>query len=317
MAHFSRPVGNHPGVLTPVRRGAATSDSRRWAIAGRLMFLGLTLVVAVGALAPCSAADLDYPLSLAVAADGTIYIGDLNMPGVRRIAGGKLTTYFQASKKFRTPLNRVRCLAIDHQGKLLAADTSTRQVYRFNADGQPEPLLTGLGIGIPMAMAVAPSGEIYVADLELHRVWKVPVAGGEATLHAEIVAPRGLFLDKEGYLWVVTHGKSAQLVRVSPDGKSVEPIVKDRIFEFQHNVVVDEEGNAYVSDGYSQSIWKVPTGEAPIKWVTGDPLVNPVGLAWKGKSLLVADPRAGTIFQIGVDKQISPVEFQADSPASP
>lgn len=264
----------------------------------------------------CEAADFDYPLSLAVAGDGTIFIGDLNMPGVRRIAGGKLTTYFQASKKFRTPINRVRCLAIDHQGKLLAADTSTRQVYRFNAEGQPEPLLKGLGIGMPMALAVAPTGEIYVADLELHRVWKVPAEGGDAGLHFEIVAPRGLFLDKTGHLWVVTHGKSAQLVRVSPDGKMIEPIVKERIFEFQHNVVVDDDGNAFVSDGYAKSIWKVSPGGGTEKWITGDPLSNPVGLAWKGKDLLVADSRAGTIFQISPDKNITRVEYQAE-PAAP
>ncbi|MGE0606335.1 MAG: NHL repeat-containing protein [Pirellulales bacterium] len=271
----------------------------------------LSTAMAFGLASPGLAADFDYPISVAVADDGTVYVGDLNMPGVRKISpDGTLSTYFAASKKFRTPLNRVRCLAIDHEGKLLAGDTSTRQVYRFNAEGVPEPLLKGLGIGMPMAIAVAPTGEIYVADLELHRIWSVPAEGGEAAMFVEVPAPRGLALDKQGNLWVSSHGRDVQLVKITLADKKVEPIVKERLFDFQHNVTLDESGNAYVADGYAKTIWKIAPGGKPEKWITGEPLVNPVGLAWKGTALLIADPRAYTIFQATPEGKVSQYPYR-------
>jgi hypothetical protein len=258
------------------------------------------------------AADLAsyYPLSAAVAADGAVYIADLNLPGIRKVTDGQFSIYFQADKKFRTPLNRVRCVAIDHEGRILAGDTSTRQVYRFNSEGTPEPLLRGVGIGMPMALAPAPNGDLFVADLELHCVWKVPADGGEQVKFADVPAPRGLFLDKEGRLWVVSHGKD-QLVRIAPDG-TIEALVTERVFDFAHNVAVDDQMNAYVTDGYARSVWKVPPGGSPEKWLEGAPLVNPVGLTWKGADLLVVDPRAPGLFLIAPDKTVTTLATQPE-----
>ncbi len=256
-----------------------------------------------------------YPLSAAVAADGAIYVADLNMPGIRKVVDGKFSVFFQADKKFRTPLNRVRSVAIDHEGRVLAGDTSTRQVYRFNAEGTPEPLLQGVGIGMPMALAPAPNGDLYVADLELHCIWKVPADGSAQVKFADVPAPRGLFLDKEGRLWVVSHGDNP-LVRIAPDG-TVEPLVTERVFDFAHNVAVDDQMNAYVTDGYAKGVWRVPAGGQPEKWVNGEPFVNPVGLTWKGPDLLVVDPRAPGLFLIAPDKTITPWAVAPEAAATP
>jgi hypothetical protein len=59
---------------------------------------------------------------------------------------------------------------------------------------------------------------------------------------------------------------------------------------------VAPDGTCYVSDGYAKAVWKIPPGSKPAKWVAGGPLVNPVGLAWKGGNLLIADPHARAIF---------------------
>ena len=83
------------------------------------------------------AAELDYPLSIAVTNSGVIYLADRNLPGVWKLEGEKLTLFFEGSRKFRTPLNAIRCLAIDQEGKLLAGDSSTRDVYRFDDAGKP------------------------------------------------------------------------------------------------------------------------------------------------------------------------------------
>lgn len=256
-----------------------------------------------------------YPLAVVSNSEGTVYVADRNLPGVWQIKDGQRSVYFQGSKKFRTPLNAVRCLAIDHEGKLLAGDSSTREVYRFDDDGNPQPLTDGW-IGIPMAIAVAPDGTIYTADLELHRIWKMPATGAkEPEEFAVINSPRGLTLDPDGDLWVLsTSSKDGQIQKVSPDGK-VESFVKGHPFNLPHNIVRTNDGTFYVTDNYEHCVWKVTAAGEKEKWVVGEPLDRPVGLCRHGDGLLIADPHIKTIFQLSMDKELSvfsqsPVEEQ-------
>jgi outer membrane protein assembly factor BamB len=243
-----------------------------------------------------------YPLAAAVADDGTIYVADRDLPGVWKFSDGKWSIYFQGSKKFRTPLNAVRCLAIDHQGKLLAGDSSTREIYRFDAAGQPQPLTKG-GIGIPMSLAVGKDGSIYAGDIEIQRIVKIPAEGGTPEIIAEVTAPRGLTIDDAGRLWVVSHGKDA-VIRLSPDGKQREVIAEGRPFQFQHHIVLGKAGEAYVADGYAKTIWKVIPGEKPVAFFTGEPLKNPVGLGWWKDELLIVDPHCKAAFHRTVDGKL-------------
>lgn len=244
-----------------------------------------------------------YPLSVAVAEKGPVYVADRKLPGIWSVENGKATSFFTGSKVFRTPLNAVRCVTVDPQGRVVAGDSSTREVYRFEKAGdKPTPLTNG-GIGIPMDVVVTKSGDLLVSDLELHRIWKVPAAGGKPTLYAEVSAPRGLALDQAENLWVVS-GTADQLLKVTPDGK-VTVIVKGRPFNFPHDVVVLEDGSAIVSDGYEKALWKVTPDGKTEKWISGEPFKNPVGIAVSGKNILVTDPHAKTVFSVDSEKKIS------------
>lgn len=249
---------------------------------------------------------LQYPVSIA-ASDAGIYLADRNLPGVWKLDGAEATQFFTGSKKFRTPLNAIRCVEFDHEGKLLAGDSSTREVYRFDEDGKPVPLTTG-AIGIPMDIAVNKAGDIYVSNLEIQRVVKVPKEGGEPKEVSQISGCRGLFVDHEDHLWVVSTTKN-QLYRIAPDGKQ-EVIVKDRPFEFPHTVVVDQALTAYVCDGFAKTIWKIAKGGEPEPWVQGKPLVNPVGMAMRGDKILIVDPRAAGVFEIDPEGKVSPILVQ-------
>lgn len=255
---------------------------------------------------------LQYPLTAVAGADGkNLFIADLNQPGVWKLSDGKLSVFFQASKKFRTPLNRVRCIGVDRNGKLLAGDSSTREVFRFDDAGQPQPLTNG-GIGIPMDLVVDPDNNIFVTDLELKWIWKIPAAGGgKAEKFAEVEAPRGITIDTDRNLWVINHGKN-QLLRVTPDAK-VEVIVEGRPWGFPHEVELDKDKTAFVTDGYGKTVWKVPLGGKPEKLVSGEPLVNPVGLTWQGETLLVIDPRAKGLFSVDPPGKLVAVPTSADN----
>jgi sugar lactone lactonase YvrE len=275
--------------------------------------------VAVGQDAAPAPTEFNYPLAVIANADGIVYVADRNLPGIWKVENGQKTLFFQASKKFRTPLNAVRCLAFDHQGKLLAGDSSTREVYRFDDAGQPQPLTKGW-IGIPMAIAVAPDGTIYTADLELHRIWKMPAEGAEMPVEFAVInSPRGLTLDAEGNLWVLsTSSKDGQIQKVSPEGK-IESLIKDHPFNLPHNIVRMDDGTFYVTDNYEHAVWKVTADGKPEKFVSGPPMDRPVGLCRSGDNLLIADPHIRTIFSLAPDKTLtvlanSPVAKPAIAP---
>lgn len=241
------------------------------------------------------AVEPDYLIAIAVAPDGKTYVADRKLPGVFVYEEGKFTPFFTGMKKFGTPLNAVRCLAVDGDGRLLAGDSATREVYRFDEAGQPVPLTKG-GIGIPMSIAVLESGDLLVADLELHRIWKVPGGGGQPEVFAEVPAPRGLFVDGANRVWVLSHGQD-QLLRLNAEGKESEVIVKGRPFEFPNALVVDKQGAAYVCDTYGKAIWRIAAGQQPEK--CSSPLLkNPVALAIAGEELLIVDPKLREIVRI-------------------
>lgn len=260
-----------------------------------LMFLSKTGV--------SQAAEMLYPLSVTAPAEGPVYVADRKLPGIWSVKNGKATSYFTGSKVFRTPLNAVRCVTVDSQGRVIAGDSSTREVYRFEKAGEKPTPLTNGGIGIPMDVVVTKNGDLLVSDLELHQIWKVPATGGEPTLFAKVSAPRGLALDQAENLWVVS-GTADQLLKATSDGK-VTVVVKGRPFNFPHDVVVLDDGTAIVSDGYEKALWKVTPDGKTEKWISGEPFKNPVGISLQGKNILVSDPHVKTVFLVDPEKKIS------------
>lgn len=275
-------------------------------MAGRVRRDVFVIACSLLATAPLAggAAEMVYPIGVTSDEAGRVYVADRFLPGIWKIEDGQAETYFQADKKFRTPLNAVWSVAIDKQGRLLAGDSATRQVYRFGEDGKPVALLPGVGIGIPIDVDVNKAGEIIVSDQETLRIWKVPAEGGEPEELAVVPALRRLFIDADDQIWAVTGGQEP-LVRVKADG-AIEPVVKEPAFEFPHDVVV-LGGTAYVSDNYAHAIWKVSPDGKVEKWISGEPLIGPVGLSHREGKLLIADPKARTIWEAGADGKLTPL----------
>lgn len=241
-----------------------------------------------------------YPLDSVVNKQGIAFTVDRNLPGIWRWQDGKLSVFIKGSKKFREPLNAIRCIALDHEGKLLVGDTSTRDVYRISDDGKATPI-TGGEIGTPMDIAVKSDGTIYVADLELRKLMRIP-AGSSKVEQVADVNPRGVFVDSENKLWVVSQNEQ-QLLIVSDSGET-ETVVAKRIFEFPHQVVVNSKGEAFVSDGYKKAIWKVVRGQEPVILIQGSPLDNPVGLELFEDQVIVTDPRAAKVMKLTPENKL-------------
>lgn len=240
-----------------------------------------------------------YPISVAASLNN-LYIADRQLPGVWVVAEGKAKVFHQASKKFGTPLNAIRCLAVDAEGNLLAGDSATRDVYRFNADGVPTALTDG-EIGVPMGLAVAADGAIYVSDLELHRVVKI-AADGSVSEFAKVKGPAGLSFDADGNLYVASRA-AERLFRIAPDG-TVTGVDGAADIRFAQDVAVDAEGRILVTDGYGKSIWNLMGGASQV--VEGAPLVHPVGITASAAGTFLVDPRGKGILQLR-GAEVSPV----------
>lgn len=247
-----------------------------------------------------------YPIDVASADDGTLYVADRRLPGIWKLSNGESTILVQGTSTFRTPLNAIRCVCVGNDGTIYAGDSATREVFRVSPEGELTPLTDG-AIGIPMDIAEDSAGNLYVTDTELHRVWKVSNEGGEPTEFATVAGPRGIAVDSEDHVWILSL-QSPQLRRFAPDGTE-EVIVSDLVFEFPHQLLVRDEV-VIVSDGYGKCLWRVPRdGSAPEKWVEGEPFANPVGLAEQDGNVLVVDPRSpdpgGGLFAISPDGMVN------------
>ena len=146
---------------------------------------------------------LDGPVSVAVGADGTIYIADTGNQRIRAVAGGVIQTVAGNGAKgfsgdggdarlatLRTPL----ALATDSGGAVLIADSGNQPVRRLS----PGVLTTFAGTGVqgfsgdggaaalaemdtPAGVAVASDGRIFIADSHNHRIRVVTPDGRIAT----------------------------------------------------------------------------------------------------------------------------------------
>lgn len=273
-------------------------------------------------LAQAQTGEMVYPLDVAVDSQGTLYVADRNLPGIWQIKDGRAEIFFQADNKFRTPLNAVRCVAVDSQDRLLAGCSTTTEVYRFE-DGRPVPL-TGGQISVPMNLAVDAQGEVVVCDLKLRQVVRI-LPEQQIKILATIQAPKAVLPLGDEQLLVLT-GVDRPLLKIAASGdpqktmtqgqnvhvfggdhSPADVLVADRPFDFPADMVALADGNVVVSDSYSKCLWRVsPTGEVA-KWVSDERFVHPVGLATDGQQVFVADPRAKAIFRVQADGSVDVV----------
>lgn len=253
-----------------------------------------------------------YPLDAVADASGTVYVVDRNLPGVWRYRDGQATVFVQGNRRYRQAMNASRCLALSPQGELFVGDTATRDVYRIDDQGQFTATLDGL-IGIPMDLAFASDGTLYIADLERRAVWRKKPGDGKPEPFLPKANARGVFVDAKDRLWVVSQNVRDQLLRYEADGSGEKVIVSEPTFEFPHQVVVDTQGTAWVSDGYKRGVWKVSEdGKAELA-VASNGLQNPVGLFLVDDRPAIVDSHAMAVFKMTADGGVEPW-FQIKEP---
>jgi streptogramin lyase len=194
--------------------------------------------------APAATAQFNQPHSLQFGPDGDLFICDIGNHRIRRIdMKTKLISTFAGTGEKKptpdgapvagTPLAGPRAIAFDKTGDLWLALREGNAIYRidmktqtlhhiagtgkpgFTGNGGPAKLATLSG---PKAIAVAPNGNVYLADTESHSIRMIDPVTGKITLIAgtgqrgdgpdgdplkcQFSRPHGLFVDADGAIYI-------------------------------------------------------------------------------------------------------------------
>lgn len=193
---------------------------------------------------PANRAELRQPHSIQFGPAGDLYIGDIGNHVIRRVDlnSGIITTIAGTGKPGPTPdgspvkgtpLNGPRSLDFDAQGQLWLATREGNQVFRidlaaggihhmagtgakgFTGNGGPAIQATLSG---PKGIAVAPNGDVYLADTESHSIRRINVRTGNLELvvgtgakgdgpagdplQCRLARPHGVWVDRDGTLLI-------------------------------------------------------------------------------------------------------------------
>jgi sugar lactone lactonase YvrE len=275
-----------------------------------------------------TAAVLRDPRGLAVAPDGTLYIADSVNTVVRRVnPNGIISTYAGITGRFyqdgddpapatEVAIGGIADIALDAAGNLYIADPHNLRIRKVDAKTQIITTVAGGGNppggineGLPAKSArfqgltgifVDPSNNLYIADSDANRIWKVDAAtqiihafagngsdgfggdGGAATA-ASLSAPVRAVTDLSGNVIIADAGNAA-LRKVTPDGR-ISTILRgisvtdpnlgdggqasDAYAEPAHVAIDSRNGDIYIADRGTQRVRRIDASTGKISTIAG------------------------------------------------
>lgn len=245
------------------------------------------------------AASFDMPFGIAVDASGNLFVADAGNHTIRKVTPAGVVSTFAgtsgawggtdatgAAARFTSPQG----IAIDAVGNLYVADTNNELIRKVSPGAVVTTLAGTVGVSgsldapvgtaatfhFPRGVAVAPDGNVYVADSYNFTVRKIAPAGAVTTLAgsapvegnadgpgdtATFKIPQGFAVDQSGTLYVADTGNclvrkisSAGLVSTL-SGSCIGAVITDIVTPFA--VAADNSGNVYIADTLNHAIRKL------------------------------------------------------------
>jgi glucose/arabinose dehydrogenase len=243
---------------------------------------------------------LKNPTALVTTADGRVYVataGDLGKDGdgaIYAVDNGKAVP-------FASGLGSPHALAA-WGDFLFVADK--QQVWKVGRDGKPAVLAAAAAFPSPPKglthIDAGEEGVVYVADAG-GSVFRIDPKG-KVTAVADpkrtpgLGTPAGLVLDGASFL-LVLDGDSGALLRVKvADGSSAR--IADG-FGAGGGLTWDRYGRLFVGDRKDGRLFAIPRpGIKPVRLTADLPAASGIAVAPDGRSLLVPDPKAGTLLAV-------------------
>ena len=254
----------------------------------------------------------NHPRGLAVAPDGSVYIGEdwgrrlikLSAAGVPQWIVGEAGIWGSDNEHF----SFVQDVALDATGRVYAADSHNCRIQIYNPDGSYYATLgTGCGTGDyqfntpPSGLTVGPNGDIYVADRANHRVQvfdsnrvyvaTIGVTGVPTSTNAGFNEPTDVAVDSRGTVYVSDYNNHR--VQVFDNSRAYVHTIGTTGAagsEFDHladpgHLTVDAGGNLYVADEWNNRVQVFDSSGAYLTTIGGSwgsctgQMRSPMGLA--------------------------------------
>jgi sugar lactone lactonase YvrE len=256
-------------------------------------------------------ARFNNPIGIAVVNTGsggnagvTVYVGDSYNMRIRKFfiggitAGGTVSTL--AGDGTTTVFNTPCGVAVDKDGNVYVADWNNHRIRKVTSTGTVSTLagsnagLAGFGFAdntgtaarfnYPYGLAVAASGDVFVADGFNHRIRKITSSGAVSTFagstdgfndatgtSAKFFYPMGVAIDAAGNLYI-TDGNNYRIRKISADGVVTtlagsgsggfnDGAGAGAKFDFPRGIAVTASGDVFVADWNNHRIRKItPAG---------------------------------------------------------
>jgi sugar lactone lactonase YvrE len=279
-------------------------------------------VVAGSGTCGAGPAQLAMPTSLAVASDGSVFVGEQSNYRVSKWTPGATTGIVAAGDGTQgsgvSQLNYVDSIALDAQDNLFVTDIYNSRITEWpNVGGSPVVYSSNTGdyqLTEPSGLSVDGAGNLYVSDYWTNRVMKWPYGATSGQLVAgtgvpgkdlsQLSGPIGLTTDAAGnvfvsdYLnnravkWAPSAGAGVVVAGADGFGSSLSQL------EGAEAIAVDSKGNTYVCDTWGNRVLKFAPGARTGTLIAGtgtagdglNQLWNPMGIALDtAGNLYVAD----------------------------
>jgi len=177
--------------------------------------------------------------TMAVAPDGSIFVGSGNEGKVFKIEpGGKITTFFDATEL------EVHALALAPDGTLYAATSPDGRIYKIDRSGKSATFFDPEDRYI-WSLALDQSGNLYAGTGEKGLIYKIAPDGTGSTFYqtkaSHVIA---LAFEQNGQLLAGTEGPG-RLFRVDTAGKAF--LLLDSTFQEIRGIRIDPQGNIYLA----------------------------------------------------------------------
>ncbi len=260
-----------------------------------------------------SAAKFSSPCGVALDGAGNVYVADANNHRIRKITpSGEVTSLAGSGlRSFSDGTNTVACfnapsgVVLDGAGNVYVGDSGNNRIRKITPNGTVTTLAgsgtagssdgtnTAASFNLPLGVAVDGAGNVFVADMNSHRIRKVAPNGAVTTLAgssggyadgsgtaAKFFYPYGLTLDSTGHVYVADTFNS-RIRRITAEGAVTT--VTGNSYDFQDGplptarfrnpggLAMDAAGNIYVADTNNERIRMIgpPPGMLAQSGVTG------------------------------------------------
>ncbi|KYG72216.1 hypothetical protein MB14_09250 [Roseivirga ehrenbergii] len=244
------------------------------------------------------------PTGVAIDRSGNLYVADLDNYRIRKITpNGDVTTFAGSNSRGSTDgrgeeasFDRPVAIAVDGLDNLYVADYGSHKIRKITPNGEVSTLagsgysgsIDAIGLDArfnrPHGIAVDGSGNVYVADLDNHKIRKITPSGNVTTFagsgiqggndgngtSASFSSPSGIFVGGAGNIYVVDYGNS-KIRKITPAGDVTTLLGSENSVNNDfggsgygetptsnpNGIVSDALGNIYVTDVRNHTIRKV------------------------------------------------------------